>query len=180
MLIGSGNPGVSARRHQKPLSQASRFMLKSCFKLVFMNAFKNPAKCLFLIYFMMNSLVFFGQDLTVRKDTDRSWCITLAEHSQAAWTRSSSPVDFLGHSSQSCGHKHQGHEVHICVDHHKFLNSLKTPGLPGSDNIKSFSLVPCSESRFVADCLWQNSLTVRGHDPGLSHSQATLSSILLL
>jgi len=167
-------------RYHKPLFQAFGFVLEFCFKLVFMNAFKKTAKYLFLIYFMMNSLVFFGQDLTVRKDTDNSWFITLTEHCQSVWTHSSNPMDSLGHSSQSCGHKHQGHEVHICVDHHKFLNSLKTPGLPGSDNIKSFSLVPFDESDFSTDRLRFTSLTIQGHDPGLAPCQAALSSILLL
>jgi hypothetical protein len=145
-----------------------------------MNAFRKSVKYLFLVYFLTNSLVFFGQEISLRKDDDGSWCLKMAEHNQAVWARSGNSMESLGHSNQNWGHKHQGHEVHICVDHHKFLHSLKTPGLPGEDNIKFFSLSLFNKSNIPPDCIRLTSLTFQGHDPGLVPCQAASSSILLL
>ena len=162
------------------LPQPACSVLKFCTELVFMKALFKPATGLFLIYFMMNSLVFFGQDLSVRKHENGAWCISLAEHYQAGWNQAESTSSTLHHSRHSCTHRHQGNEVHICIDHHKFLLSFKTPGIPGEGSLKSRSPVIPGSFNLCGFDQYQHSVTLQGHDPGPALPGFTSSSILLL
>ena len=150
-------------------------MIESCTGLLFMKILKKPGIGLFLVYFLMNSLVFFGQDLSVRKLENGAWFIAMAEHNHPEFSPGS-----LNYTRQSCSHRHQKNEVHICIDHHKFLGPLKTSSLPGEDNLRSFStLDPVSLGLSQFD-RYHLAATVLGHDPGPDMPGSASSSILLL
>ena len=135
---------------------------------------------MFLIYFLMNSLVFLGQDLSVSRQENGSWKIYLAEHYQSDRNQFGETPANLNHSRQNCSHRHQGNEVHICLDHHKFLGAFEDSALPGDGSLRLHSPAPPDRLIFFGYDFYHHPVTQHGHDPGPVLSPAASSSILLL
>ena len=155
-------------------------MLEFLFAQVLMrNGFNRPFTGLFIVYLVLNGLVFFGQDLTVRKTPGGSWCVTLADHSHDATLQSSVPESF-SKSSQNHSHKHHSDGVHICIENHKVLGASVTSEL--DPDHPEFSKTPLTESgcRIIAMELSHLPGFFQGPDPGPPVPDSVSPSVLLL
>ena len=139
----------------------------------------SPVTLLFICYFVANSLIFLGQDLSVNRQESGSWRVTLAEHSPLDRGRAEDPSSAFSHSGQSCGHRHEGNEVHLCLDHHRFLLSGRIAGLPIDSGPQS--VLPAFPSLHdIPDYEPPDRGISRNHDPGPAFPGLTASTILLL
>ncbi len=140
----------------------------------------KPVTGLILVYFMFSSLVFMGQDLTVRKTYDNSWCISLANHSHNMWGHSPPEDRSFAYHHHPCKHQHKSGEVHICVERHKVLASGNMLELPGNDLQAARLLIPDTVRPLAGTSHGHNSVFLHGLDPGPPLSETASSSILLL
>jgi len=156
------------------------FVLEFLLELMLMkNAFNRTFTGLFIVYLVLNGLVFFGQDLTVRKTSGDSWCVTLADHSHREAIQTSGPNDF-NTARQHHSHEHQSDGVHICIEQHKVLGASDTSVLDMDH--PEFSKTPVTESgcRIIAMELSHLPGFFQGSDPGPPLPDSPYSSILLL
>ncbi len=135
---------------------------------------------MFVFYFLVSSLVFMGQDMSVRKDEDGTWLIALAEHGTAGWSRIPGHSSSTSHSGSSCGHGDHGSEIHICIDHHKFTAPCKASGVPEQEGLKAFP-APFPEITVLSGPGRHPQKIIRQcHGPGIRPSGPDPFSILLL
>ena len=134
----------------------------------------------FLAYFALGSLVFLGQDLTIRQTAGGSWCVSLADHSHSGLFHYHDKGTSLNSSRQHDNHKHKPGEIHICLEHHKFLGASYTLAIPGDNLQKTRDSVSETGRNLVELNHFQTISFFQGHDPGPPLPGLSPYSILLL
>ena len=156
-------------------------MLKSSLELEFMKpAAIKPVTRLFLIYFLFGSLIFLGQDLSVHRKADGAWTVSLAEHSHSNWGQPLSDDFSFNDSRQNCSHKHQANEIHICLDHHRFLTPHRVMAVSGESSLRSGAVTLNKNLHVTGLSHFQSTVPPWGHDPGLELLDPASFSILRL
>lgn len=135
---------------------------------------------IFVFYFLMTSLVFMGQDLSVSRHISGDWCVSLAEHCQVMWSLDGNTASTGSLAATNCGHQHRDNEVHVCIDHHKFIVSNKA--FTATESGIHRSSAPSIPEASIPSCSNQYRQTPapRKHDPGLALCGLNHSPVLLL
>lgn len=144
------------------------------------NIVKKSLLKIFLAWFLINSLVFLGQDISLKKNENGTWLVTLAEHHTGKTELGSVHLPVLDGDDSSHPHGHHKRNVHLCVELHKFTAACKNPGaIPGADSNGYFSLVP---ERIATTGLNSSfpGIILKNHGPGIGAFKPRLSPTLLL